>query len=84
MAANKSFNVVGKRVAPLDSWAKVTGEAVYTDDMKFPGMLVGKILRSHLPHAKIIRLDTSKAEKIPGVEQVDAPFHRCRRIFAHC
>lgn len=70
MADKKQFNLVGKRVAPLDSWSKVTGEAVYTDDIKLPGMLVGKILRSPHPHAKIVRIDTSKASAMAGVRAI--------------
>jgi len=49
---NGSGSVVGKSVARVDAREKVTGAAIYTTDMQLPGMLVGKILRSPLPHAR--------------------------------
>ncbi|MBU0990721.1 MAG: hypothetical protein KJ823_11060, partial [Proteobacteria bacterium] len=58
---------VGKRIPKLDAADKVTGRSVYIQDLKVPGMLYGKILRSRYPHAKIIRIDTSKAKKLMGV-----------------
>jgi 4-hydroxybenzoyl-CoA reductase alpha subunit len=61
------FSVVGKRLPRIDAIQKVTGSARYTTDITLPGLLFGKILRSPLAHAKIIRIDVSKAEKIPGV-----------------
>ena len=62
--------VVGKRVVRKDSVPKVTGEAIYAGDIKMPGMLYGKALRSSYPHAKILSIDTSRAEAIPGVHAV--------------
>ncbi len=53
-----------------DAAAKAKGTAQFTDDLTFPGMLHGKILRSPLAHAKILHIDTSKAEKLPGVKGV--------------
>ncbi len=64
------FEVIGKRLGMLDGPAKVSGTALYTDDMVVPGMLVGRILHSPLPHARIQRLDTGKAEALPGVRAV--------------
>ncbi|AZR72668.1 xanthine dehydrogenase [Anoxybacter fermentans] len=64
------MKVVGKRVKRIDAVSKVTGEAKYVDDMKFEGMLYAKIKRSPYPHAKILNIDTSKAEALPGVEAV--------------
>ncbi len=64
------LTVVGKPVPKKDAPAKVAGEATYIQDLKVPGMLYGKILYSTYPHAKIKRLDTSKAEKLPGVKAV--------------
>ena len=66
----KELNVVGTRVPMLDAALKVKGTALFTDDLILPGMLHGKILRSPLPHAKILHIDTSKAEKLPGVKGV--------------
>lgn len=58
---------IGQNVPRVDGKDKVTGAAVYTGDMKLPGMLYGKVLRSPLPHARIRRIDSRKAEAIPGV-----------------
>jgi CO/xanthine dehydrogenase Mo-binding subunit len=58
---------IGKTFRRLDYETKVTGRAQYLADMSVPGMLHGKILRSPYPHARITRIDASKAEKIPGV-----------------
>ncbi|MBQ1281821.1 MAG: xanthine dehydrogenase family protein molybdopterin-binding subunit, partial [Oscillospiraceae bacterium] len=62
--------VVGKRVTRKDSVPKVLGAAVYAGDLEMPGMIHGKTLRSIYPHAKILSIDTSEAEKIPGVHAV--------------
>ena len=64
------FDVIGKRLGMLDGPAKVSGAAVYTDDLVLPGMLFGKILHSTLPHARIRRLDTRRAEALSGVRAV--------------
>ena len=60
-------DIIGKRIPRIDSVPKATGTAQYTVDLKFPGMLYGKILRSPFPHAGIKSLDVSKAEALPGV-----------------
>jgi len=59
--------LIGKSVRRLDYRAKVTGRASYLADMKIAGMCHGKILRSPLPHARIRRIDVSKALDVPGV-----------------
>jgi len=64
------FRFIGKRIPVIDAQEKVTGEAKYTADLKFPRMLYGKILRSPHPHAKILNIDTRRARKIPGVKAV--------------
>ncbi|MCG6893640.1 MAG: xanthine dehydrogenase family protein molybdopterin-binding subunit [Desulfobacteraceae bacterium] len=64
------YSIIGKDVPRNDAVAKATGAAAYTDDMKLPGMLHGKLLRSPLPHARIRRIDTSRAERLPGVKCV--------------
>ena len=66
----KELNVVGTRVPMLDGALKAKGAALFTDDLVLPGMLFGKILRSPLPHARILNINTSKAEKLPGVKGV--------------
>ena len=66
----KKFTVINTPVHNVDGVAKVTGRAIYTFDVKLPGMLYGKILRSPYPHAKIKSIDTSRAEKLVGVKGV--------------
>lgn len=51
----------------IEGPAKVTGEAKYTADVLLPGMIWGKVLRSPLPHAKIVSIDTQEAEQMPGI-----------------
>jgi len=50
--------------------AKLTGELEFTDDLAFPGMLYCQALRAHVPHAKVVKVDVSKAEHMPGVVRV--------------
>ncbi len=63
--------LIGKRVARVDSPDKVSGQARYTYDIKRPGMLFGKMLRSPYAHCKVVSIDTSAAEKMPGVKAVE-------------
>jgi 4-hydroxybenzoyl-CoA reductase subunit alpha len=64
------YAVIGKSHIKVDGHAKVTGSAKYTFDMVLPNMLYGKILRSPYPHAKILKIDTSRAEKMIGVKAI--------------
>lgn len=64
------YSVIGQRVRRVDGPDKVTGAAKYTFDMVLPNMLYGKILRSPYPHARILNIDTSKAEGLIGVKAV--------------
>jgi 4-hydroxybenzoyl-CoA reductase alpha subunit len=64
------FSVIGKRMPRVDAREKVTGEAKYAADYSLPGMLWCKLLRSPYPHARILNIDTSKAEKLAGVKAV--------------
>ena len=64
------FSVIGKRIAMVDAAGKTTGVGKYTDDLSVPGMLVGKILHSPYPHARIKRIATSRAAKLDGVVAV--------------
>lgn len=66
----KDYSVIGKSKPKIDGLEKVTGAAKYCGDLKFPNMLYGKILHSPHAHAKIISIDTSEAEKLPGVKAV--------------
>lgn len=64
------YNVLNSHVHNIDGIAKVTGRATYTFDVKVPGMLYGKILRSPHAHAKIKNVDASKALALKGVKAV--------------
>jgi CO/xanthine dehydrogenase Mo-binding subunit len=68
--SESKFSYIGKRIKRVDSLPKVTGQARYYSDIRLPNMLVGKILTSPFPHAKIINIDTSKAEQLAGVRVV--------------
>ncbi len=64
------FSVVGKPLPKVDAAAKVTGRAIYADDMLLPRTLHCRILRSPHPHARILSIDTSAARRTPGVRAV--------------
>src|SRR4026208_1410181 len=61
---------VGRRQARPDGVDKVTGRARFGADFNLPGQLLGRVLRSPYPHARIVAIDTSKAEALPGVKAV--------------
>ncbi len=63
-------NIVGQPLIRKDAAAKLLGAATYAGDIRIPGMLIGKALRSEYPHAKIVSIDTSAAQKMPGVHAV--------------
>src|SRR5205085_8779489 len=67
MAALKT---VGHATPRIDAVERVTGKAKYTGDIQLPGMLYARVLRSPHPHARIIRIDTSKARALPGVKAI--------------
>src|SRR6266567_7661238 len=62
--------LIGKRITRVDSAVKVSGQAKYTYDVKRPGMLFGKILRCPYAYAKVVSIDASAAEKMPGVKAI--------------
>ncbi|UCF84342.1 MAG: molybdopterin-dependent oxidoreductase [Desulfobacteraceae bacterium] len=64
------FSIIGKGLPRNDAWGKATGAALYTDDLKLSRMLVGKIKRSPHAHARILSIDTKKAEALSGVKAV--------------
>ena len=66
----REFALIGNRLRKVNSVGKVTGAAVYADDLVFPGMLHAKILRSPHPHARIKSIDTARAEALQGVHAV--------------
>ncbi len=65
-----TLDVVGKPLPRVDAAAKVTGVAVYADDIALPRMLHCRILRSPHPHARIVSVDASAARRVPGVRAV--------------
>ena len=69
-AKNPAYKVIGTRPIRHDAWEKVTGQARYGADIRFAGLLHGKILRSPHAHALIKSIDTSEALKLPGVKAV--------------
>lgn len=66
----KNYRYLNKRVNRVDAADKITGRAVYAADVKFPGMLYSGCLRSNYAHAKIVKIDTSRARAIKGVHAV--------------
>ena len=60
-------SAIGQNLHRIDGLEKVTGKGIYTGDLKVPGLIYGKVLRSWLPHARIRRIDPRKAESMPGV-----------------
>ena len=67
---SKSFQIIGKSVPNIFAMERVTGQHIFQSDQKLQGMLHGKLLRTKFPHAKILNIDTSKAEKVRGVKAV--------------
>lgn len=67
MKTRQAFKVAGTPAARLDGIEKVTGKAVYTGDVELPGMAFAKILRSPLPHARLVKVDERAAARLPGV-----------------
>jgi 4-hydroxybenzoyl-CoA reductase alpha subunit len=67
---SQGYSVIGKPLPKVDGLAKATGQTQYTDDLNLPRQLYCKLLRGPHAHAKILSIDTSKAEKFPGVHAV--------------
>jgi 4-hydroxybenzoyl-CoA reductase alpha subunit len=66
----RQHRVVGAPLRKVDAVGKVTGRTLFADDIALPRMLYGKLLRSTVPHARILRVDTSKARALDGVHAV--------------
>jgi 4-hydroxybenzoyl-CoA reductase alpha subunit len=64
------YSIIGKPIPRVDAKAKVTGEAKYAADIEVANMLWGYVKRSPYPHARILNIDTSKAERLDGVKAV--------------
>ncbi|RMD97839.1 MAG: aldehyde oxidase, partial [Deltaproteobacteria bacterium] len=70
MSEEKRFEVIGKPIRRIDARSKVTGQTRFADDIVLPRMLYGKLLRSTQAHARIVRIDTTRAQQLPGVKAV--------------
>ncbi len=70
MKSKNSYVVVGKNLPTVGAVEKASGEATFVDDICLPGMLYGVILGSSHAHARILSIDTSRAEQLPGVKAV--------------
>ena len=66
----EKYAYIGKDMKRIDTSLKATGGALFAADLSFPHLLVGKVLRSPHPHARILNIETAKAEKLPGVKAV--------------
>jgi CO/xanthine dehydrogenase Mo-binding subunit len=77
------MKAVGARLPRYDGLAHVTARSVYVDDVRVPGTLVAKALRSPHHHAAIRRLDTSKAERLPGVRAVVTHEDVPKNVYGH-
>jgi len=66
----KEFKTIGKNVERVDAFERLIGQAQYAADVYLPGMLYAKILRSPHPHARIVKVDVTKAAALPGVKAV--------------
>ena len=69
-SAVSALNVIGRATPKIDALERVTGKADYTGDIRLPGMLYARVLRSPHPHARIDRIDASKARALPGVKAI--------------
>ena len=63
--------LIGQRISRVDSPDKVSGQARYTYDVKRPGLLFGKMLRAPYAHCKVVSIDITAAEKMPGVKAIE-------------
>ncbi len=67
MNEKHSYSIAGTNAPRVDGVEKVTGKAIYTGDIQLPGMAHARILRSPVAHAKIVKVDATKAKELPGV-----------------
>src|ERR1700704_2866086 len=77
------MKAVGAKLPRYDGLAHVTGRTIYVDDVQIPRTLVAKALRSPHHHAAITRLDTSKAERLPGVRAVVTHRDVPKNVYGH-
>src|SRR5205807_379771 len=67
---NPVYKILGSDIARIQGYGIVTNTGTYTENLRMAGMLFMRTLRSRYPHAKIKSIDTSEAEKIPGVRKI--------------
>ena len=67
MKIKQNLKIVGTSAHRVDAIEKVTGKAIYTSDIQLPGMAHARILRSPVAHARLVKVDASKAKTVPGV-----------------
>ena len=79
--AKRQLKYVGHSVPRVDGIDKVTGMAKFVGDLRIPGMLQGKILRSTYSHARLVSIDVTQAEALPGVVAVLTASDISARIF---
>jgi xanthine dehydrogenase molybdenum-binding subunit len=70
MAAPPTLSVLGKPIPRIEGFAKLSGGAPYAADVHLPGMLWARLVRSPHPHARVVRIDTSRALRVPGVRAI--------------
>ncbi len=75
LAANSELTYIGKPTVRYDGPAKATGKGKYTADIHLPGMLYARMVDATIPHGRVISVDTSAAEKLPGVRAVHVIEH---------
>src|SRR5438128_12215164 len=66
----RPYRIIGTPRPKVDAYGKVTGRALYADDIMLPRMVYGRLLRSPHPHARILSINTRKALELPGVLSV--------------
>ena len=81
MAEKKAFSVVNHKVPRLESMEKATGEILYTDDIRMPGEAAAMLIRSPYPRAKVLSIDMSEAEKVPGYLGCVTPYESVQKKF---
>jgi len=65
-----AYRNIGKSLPRVEGYGKVTGQTKYAADLPFDGLLWAKVLRASVPHARIVKVDTSKAKALKGVRAV--------------
>jgi xanthine dehydrogenase YagR molybdenum-binding subunit len=75
LAANADLRYIGKPTVRYDGPAKAMGKAKYTADVQLPGMLYARMVDATIPHGRIVSVDTSAAERLPGVRAVHVIEH---------